>query len=50
MSKHGATAEFDARLISSDLPRQDVGAQAQIADAILTCPGDRFDAASIAAL
>lgn len=45
-----ATAEFEARLTSSDLPMPDVAAQAQGADAILTCPGDIFDAALIASL
>jgi len=45
-----AAAEFDARLTASDLPMPDVLARAQGADAILTCPGDNFDAALIAAL
>ncbi|HEY6438541.1 MAG TPA: D-glycerate dehydrogenase [Acetobacteraceae bacterium] len=45
-----AAAEFDARLTSSDVPMADVAAQAAGADAILTCPGDTFDAALIAAL
>ena len=45
-----AAAEFDARLTASDLPMPDVLAQAEGADAILTCPGDTFDAALIAAL
>jgi len=45
-----ATAEFDARLSRSDLPMPDVLAQVQGADAILTCPGDHFDAPLIAAL
>ena len=45
-----AAAEFDARLTSSDVPMTDVVAQAAGADAILTCPGDTFDAALIAAL
>lgn len=45
-----AAAEFDARLTSSDVPLADVAAQAAGADAILTCPGDTFDAALIAAL
>src|ERR1700719_2756658 len=45
-----AAAEFDARLTSSDVPMADLAAQAAGADAILTCPGDTFDAALIAAL
>src|SRR5579871_1400583 len=45
-----AAAEFDARLTTSDVPMPDVLAQARGADAILTCPGDNFDAALIAAL
>ena len=45
-----AAAEFNARLTPSDLPMSDVLAQAHDADAILTCPGDNFDAALIAAL
>jgi lactate dehydrogenase-like 2-hydroxyacid dehydrogenase len=45
-----ASAEFHARLTSSDLPMPDVLRQASGADAILTCPGDNFDAALIAAL
>jgi len=45
-----AAAEFDARLTGSDLPLPDVLAQAQGADAILTCPGDNFDAALFASL
>jgi lactate dehydrogenase-like 2-hydroxyacid dehydrogenase len=45
-----AAAEFDARLTTSDVPMPDVVAQAAGADAILTCPGDNFDAALIAAL
>jgi lactate dehydrogenase-like 2-hydroxyacid dehydrogenase len=45
-----AAAEFDARLTTSDVPMQDVVAQAAGADAILTCPGDNFDAALIKAL
>ncbi len=45
-----AAAEFDARLTTSDLPMPDVLAQADGADAILTCPGDRIDAALIAGL
>jgi lactate dehydrogenase-like 2-hydroxyacid dehydrogenase len=45
-----AAAEYDARLTSSDVPMADVAAQAAGADAILTCPGDTFDAALIAAL
>jgi lactate dehydrogenase-like 2-hydroxyacid dehydrogenase len=45
-----ASAEFDARLTPSDTPMPDVAARAAGADAILTCPGDRFDAKLIAAL
>ena len=45
-----AAAEFDARLTQSDVPMSDPGAQAAGAAAILTCPGDIFDAALIAAL
>jgi lactate dehydrogenase-like 2-hydroxyacid dehydrogenase len=45
-----AAAEFEARLATSDLPMPDIVAQAQSADAILTCPGDKIDAALIAAL
>ena len=45
-----ATAEFDARLTASDMPMPDVAAQAHGVDAILTCPGDLFDASLIAAL
>jgi lactate dehydrogenase-like 2-hydroxyacid dehydrogenase len=45
-----AAAGYDARLTSSDVPMADVAAQAAGADAILTCPGDTFDAALIAAL
>src|SRR6202162_1431576 len=45
-----AAAEFDARVTQTELPMSDVVAQAAGADAILTCPGDTFDAALIAAL
>ena len=45
-----AAAEFEARLTPSDLPMPNVGTQAQGADAILTCPGDNFDAPLIASL
>jgi lactate dehydrogenase-like 2-hydroxyacid dehydrogenase len=45
-----AAAEFDARLTTSDVPIADVVARAAGADAILTCPGDKFDAALIATL
>src|SRR6476659_6489465 len=45
-----AEAEFDARLTTSDVPITDVAARAAGADAILTCPGDNFDAALIATL
>jgi lactate dehydrogenase-like 2-hydroxyacid dehydrogenase len=45
-----AAAEFDAHFTASDLPIPNVAAQAQGADAILTCPGDHFDASLIASL
>jgi lactate dehydrogenase-like 2-hydroxyacid dehydrogenase len=45
-----ASAEFDARLTPSDTPLPEVAARAAGADAILTCPGDRFDGTLIAAL
>ena len=45
-----AAAEFEARLTTSDVPMSDVVAHAAGAAAILTCPGDTFDAALIAAL
>ena len=45
-----AAADFDARLTASDTPIPDVLARAQGADAVLCCPGDRLDAAAIAAL
>lgn len=45
-----AAGEFVARLTGSDLPMPDVLAQAQGVDAILTCPGDNFDATLIASL
>ncbi len=45
-----AAAEFDARLTASDVPMVDLVARAAGADAILTCPGDNFDATLIAAL
>jgi len=45
-----AAADFDARLTASDTPMPDVVAQAAGAAAILTCPGDNFDAALIATL
>jgi lactate dehydrogenase-like 2-hydroxyacid dehydrogenase len=45
-----AAAEFDARLTASDVPMPDVAARAAGADAILTCPGDSFDAKLVAAL
>jgi len=45
-----AAAEFDARLTASDLPIADIAARAAGAAAILTCPGDNFDARLIAAL
>ena len=44
-----AAADFDARLTLSDVPITDIVARAAGADAILTCPGDSFDAALIAA-
>ena len=45
-----AAADFDARLTPSDVPITDIAARAEGADAILTCPGDTFDAALIATL
>jgi lactate dehydrogenase-like 2-hydroxyacid dehydrogenase len=42
-----ASHDFDARLTSSDTPVLDVLARAAGADAVLTCPGDRFDEALI---
>jgi lactate dehydrogenase-like 2-hydroxyacid dehydrogenase len=45
-----AVAEFDARLSTSDVPITDLVARAAGADAILTCPGDNFDATLIAML
>ncbi|HET8997471.1 MAG TPA: NAD(P)-dependent oxidoreductase, partial [Acetobacteraceae bacterium] len=45
-----AGAEFDALLTESDTPVPDVLTRADGADAVLCCPGDRLDAAAIAAL
>jgi lactate dehydrogenase-like 2-hydroxyacid dehydrogenase len=45
-----AAADFDARLTPSNVPITDIAARAVGADAILTCPGDTFDAALIATL
>jgi lactate dehydrogenase-like 2-hydroxyacid dehydrogenase len=45
-----AAAEFDTRLTASDVSITDVVARATGAAAILTCPGDNFDAHLIAAL
>jgi lactate dehydrogenase-like 2-hydroxyacid dehydrogenase len=45
-----AAQDFDARLTPSDTPIPDVLARAAGASAVLTCPGDRFDAALIGAL
>ena len=39
-----AAAEFGTRLTKSEMPIPDVLARAAGADAILTCPGDNFDA------
>ena len=45
-----ASHDYEARLTASDTPVPDVLARAQDADAILTCPGDMFDAALIGEL
>jgi lactate dehydrogenase-like 2-hydroxyacid dehydrogenase len=45
-----ATRDFDARLTASDTPIPDVVQRADGASAILCCPGDNIDAATIAAL
>jgi lactate dehydrogenase-like 2-hydroxyacid dehydrogenase len=45
-----AARDYDARLTASDTPIPDIVARAQGADALLCCPGDRLDAALIAAL
>jgi lactate dehydrogenase-like 2-hydroxyacid dehydrogenase len=45
-----AARDFDARLTPSEVVMPDLLAQAQGADAILCCPGDKLDAATIAAL
>ena len=45
-----ATVNSDARLTPSDVPITDIATRAADADAILTCPGDHFDAALLAAL
>jgi lactate dehydrogenase-like 2-hydroxyacid dehydrogenase len=45
-----AAAEYEARLTASDVPIADIVPRAAGADAILTCPGDSFDAALIGAL
>jgi lactate dehydrogenase-like 2-hydroxyacid dehydrogenase len=45
-----AAKDFDARLTPSEVVMPDLLAQAQGADAILCCPGDKLDAATIAAL
>jgi lactate dehydrogenase-like 2-hydroxyacid dehydrogenase len=45
-----ATRDYDARLTASDTPIPDVLARAAGADAVLTCPGDAFDATLIGAL
>jgi lactate dehydrogenase-like 2-hydroxyacid dehydrogenase len=45
-----AARDYDARLTPSDTAIPDLVARAQGADAILCCPGDRLDAACIAAL
>ena len=45
-----ASHDYEARLTASDTPVPDVLARAQDADAILTCPGDVFDAALIGKL
>ncbi len=45
-----AATDFDARLTPSDTPIPDLIARVDGADAILCCPGDRLDAATIAGL
>ena len=45
-----AAADFDASLTASDTPIPDLLARAQGKAAVLCCPGDRLDAAAIAAL
>ena len=45
-----AARDYDARLTASDTPIPNVLARAAGADAVLTCPGDAFDAALIGAL
>jgi lactate dehydrogenase-like 2-hydroxyacid dehydrogenase len=47
-----ASRDFDARLTASDtpIPKEELLSRAQGAAAVLTCPGDRFDAALIEAL
>jgi lactate dehydrogenase-like 2-hydroxyacid dehydrogenase len=45
-----AARDYDARLTASDTPIADLLARAQGATAILCCPGDTIDAATIAAL
>ena len=45
-----ATRDYEARLTASDMPIPDLPARAAGADAILTCPGDTFNAALIGAL
>jgi lactate dehydrogenase-like 2-hydroxyacid dehydrogenase len=47
-----ATRDFEARLTASDtpVPPKEIIARAAGADAVLTCPGDHFDAALIGAL
>ena len=45
-----ATREFDARLTPSDVAMTGLAAKANGADAVLCCPGDTLDAATIAAL
>jgi lactate dehydrogenase-like 2-hydroxyacid dehydrogenase len=45
-----AARDYEARLTASDTPIPDLLARAAGADAVLTCPGDAFDAALIGAL
>ncbi|HBK08890.1 MAG TPA: D-glycerate dehydrogenase [Acetobacteraceae bacterium] len=45
-----AAKDFDARLTPSDVAITDLAAKANGADAVLCCPGDSLDAATIAAL
>ena len=45
-----AVRDYEARLTASDTPIPDIVARSAGADAILTCPGDHFNADLIGAL